>query len=110
DRAPRRMSRPWNSPLPRTSALGWRGWPKRSRDTTEKGGTHVAAYTVSPWVAGLVLTSAVLHASWNALLKGGGDRLHSVTVMALASSLVSAAWAAFLPAPHAESWFYIGLS
>ena len=65
---------------------------------------------MSPWVAGLVLTSAVLHASWNALLKGGGDRLRSVTVMALAASLASAAWAAFLPAPRAASWIYIGLS
>ena len=65
---------------------------------------------MSPYVAGLVLTSAVLHASWNALLKGGGDRLRSVTVMALAASLASAAWAAFLPAPRAASWPYIGLS
>jgi len=65
---------------------------------------------VSPWVAGLVLTSAVLHASWNALLKGGSDRLRSVTVMALAASLASAAWAAFLPVPRATSWLCIGLS
>jgi drug/metabolite transporter (DMT)-like permease len=65
---------------------------------------------VSPWVAGLVLTSAVLHASWNALLKGGSDRLRSVTVMALAASLASAAWAVFLPAPRAASWLCIGLS
>ncbi|QJW96498.1 DMT family transporter [Frigoriglobus tundricola] len=65
---------------------------------------------MSPWVTGLVLFSAVLHASWNALLKGGSDRLHSVTVMAVAASLVSAVWAAFLPAPLAESWSYIGLS
>ena len=63
-----------------------------------------------PWVAGLVLTSAVLHASWNALLKGGSDRLRSVTVMALAASLASAAWAAFLPAPRTASWFCIGFS
>jgi drug/metabolite transporter (DMT)-like permease len=65
---------------------------------------------VSPWVAGLVLTSAVLHASWNALLKGGSDRLRSVAVMALAASLASAVWAAFLPAPRAASWLCIGLS
>jgi drug/metabolite transporter (DMT)-like permease len=65
---------------------------------------------MSPWVAGLVLTSAFLHASWNALLKGGSDRLRSVTVMALAASLASATCAAFLPAPRAASWFCIGLS
>ena len=65
---------------------------------------------MTPWVVGLVLASAVLHASWNALLKGGVDRLRSVTVMAVAASLASAAWAAFLPAPRAASWSYIGLS
>ena len=63
-----------------------------------------------PWVAGLVLVSAVLHASWNALLKSGGDRLRSVTVMAVAAGVASAVWVCFLPAPHAESWFYIVLS
>jgi drug/metabolite transporter (DMT)-like permease len=65
---------------------------------------------VSPGVAGLVLLSAVLHASWNALLKGGSDRLHSITVMAASAGAASAVWAAFLPTPRAESWLYIGLS
>jgi drug/metabolite transporter (DMT)-like permease len=65
---------------------------------------------VSPFVVGLVLGSAVLHASWNALLKGGGDRLRSVTVMALAASLASAGWVLFLPFPRAASWLCIGLS
>ncbi|OWK41782.1 Integral membrane protein [Fimbriiglobus ruber] len=58
----------------------------------------------------MVLFSAVLHASWNALLKGGSDRLHSVTVMTVAASVVSAVWVPFLPVPRVESWFYIGLS
>ena len=31
---PRRISRPWNSLLPRTSVRAWSGSPKRSRDTT----------------------------------------------------------------------------
>lgn len=65
---------------------------------------------MSPWVAVLVLLSAVLHASWNALLKGGSDRLHSITVMAVAAGFGSAVWAAFLPLPLAASWLYIGLS
>ncbi|QEL15084.1 DMT family transporter [Limnoglobus roseus] len=65
---------------------------------------------MSPWVAGLVLFSAVLHASWNALLKGGSDRLHSITVMAWAAGLASAVCVPFLPVPYAESWVYILLS
>lgn len=52
---------------------------------------------MSPWVAGLVLLSAVFHASWNAIRKGGGGRLRSVTVMTLAASAASAVWVAFLP-------------
>lgn len=65
---------------------------------------------VSPVVAGLVLLSAGLHASWNALLKGGDDRLRSVTAMSLASGAVSSAVAWVLPAPRPESWGCIGLS
>jgi drug/metabolite transporter (DMT)-like permease len=65
---------------------------------------------VSPWVAGLVLFSAFLHASWNALLKSGGDRMRSITVMAASAGLASAVWACFLPVPRPESWFYIFLS
>ncbi|VTR95111.1 multidrug dmt transporter permease : EamA-like transporter family protein OS=Ralstonia pickettii GN=DP23_1404 PE=4 SV=1: EamA: EamA [Gemmata massiliana] len=64
---------------------------------------------MSPWVAGLVLFSAVLHASWNALLKSGGDRLRGITVMAVSAGIISAVWVCFLPAPHVESWFYIFL-
>lgn len=44
------------------------------------------------------------------MLKGGGDRMRSVTMMAATAGLASAVWAAFLPVPRAESWFYIGLS
>ena len=51
-----------------------------------------------------------MHASWNALLKSGGDRLRAMTVMAVSAGLVSAVWVCFLPFPHAESWFYIVLS
>jgi drug/metabolite transporter (DMT)-like permease len=75
-----------------------------------KGASHAARRTMSPWIAGLVLTSAVLHASWNTLLKGGSDRLRSITVMAIAASLFSAGWVAILPAPHVASWIYIALS
>jgi drug/metabolite transporter (DMT)-like permease len=65
---------------------------------------------VSPLVAGLVLTSAAMHASWNALLKGGSDRLRSVTVMALSATVVAGLAAVALPAPRVGSRGYIGLS
>lgn len=65
---------------------------------------------MSAGVIGLVLASAVMHASWNALLKGGGDRLRSVTVMGMVTSAAAAAIVGFLPAPRAESWICLGLS
>jgi drug/metabolite transporter (DMT)-like permease len=65
---------------------------------------------MSPLVVGLVLTSAVLHASWIALLKGGSDRLRSVTLMAATTSLFAGLWLLFLPAPRIGSRVCIALS
>jgi len=65
---------------------------------------------VTPFVAGLVLTSAGLHAAWNALLKGGSDRLRSVSVMAVSAGAVAGLAALILPAPRVASWWYIALS
>lgn len=58
-------------------------------------------------VATIVLFAALLHASWNALLKGGTDRLWSMTIMGVATSLTCAAILPFLPVPHAASWAYL---
>ena len=65
---------------------------------------------MSPVVAGLVLTSAAMHASWNALLKGESDRLRSVTIMAATTSVVAGLCLLYLPAPRVGSWGCIGLS
>jgi drug/metabolite transporter (DMT)-like permease len=58
----------------------------------------------------LILFAALLHASWNALLRGGADRLWSMTVMCLAVALASAVIAPFLVAPAEASWPYAVLS
>lgn len=58
------------------------------------------------WTA-LVLLAALLHASWNALLRGGADRLWSMTIMCIAIALVCAVAVPFLPKPLAASWPYI---
>lgn len=75
-----------------------------------EGERFVAGAVVSPLVAGLVLTSAAMHASWNALLKGGSDRLRSVTVMAVTTSVVAGLGALLLPTPRVASWGCIALS
>lgn len=61
-------------------------------------------------VATIVLLAAALHASWNALLKGTSDRLWSMTVMGVATSLACAGLVIFLPIPSPASWPYIATS
>jgi len=58
----------------------------------------------------LVLFAALLHASWNALLRGGVDRLWSMTMMCVAIAIVCAVAALFLSPPAPESWGYALLS
>src|SRR5258708_7087330 len=58
----------------------------------------------------LVLCAAVLHATWNAVLRSGADRLWSITVMTTASSLAALPATLLLPLPAAASWPYILLS
>ena len=59
---------------------------------------------MSPVVIGLVLFAAVLHATWNAVLRSGADRLWSVTVMSIAMALVAIPFAAVLAFPAPPSW------
>ena len=58
----------------------------------------------------LVLLAAVLHASWNALLRAGEDRLWSMTIMCIAIALVCLALVPFSPMPEKASWGYAVLS
>ena len=55
----------------------------------------------------LVLFAALLHASWNAVLKRNSDGLWTMTVMGIATSLACAALLPFLPLPTSASWPYI---
>ncbi|WP_413458652.1 EamA family transporter [Herbaspirillum huttiense] len=54
----------------------------------------------------LILLAAFLHASWNALLRNGADRLWSMTVMCLAVAVASLAATPWLPVPLPASWPY----
>ncbi|WP_112830726.1 DMT family transporter [Rhizobium cremeum] len=58
----------------------------------------------------LALVAAILHASWNAFLRNGADRLWSVTVMSLAGTLVALPFIVWFPLPQGEAWFYILMS
>ncbi len=58
----------------------------------------------------LVLAAALMHASWNGLVKGAGDRLLAMSFMAFWPMLPALAAALFwLPAPAPASWpFLVG--
>lgn len=60
--------------------------------------------------AGFALLAAVLHATWNAFLRNGGDRLWTVTVMSFSGTLLALAFIITLPFPAASAWPCIALS
>ena len=63
--------------------------------------------TLEPGVIALVLVAAVLHATWNAFVKAGGDRL-AVMAITMALPVVPCALALpFVPVPAVESWTFI---
>ena len=54
-----------------------------------------------------VLGAALLHASWNAIIKAGRDPLLDTALVALAGTLVALPLTLFVEAPARESWPYI---
>lgn len=58
----------------------------------------------------LVLLAAALHATWNALVKAGGDRLAVQTLVMLAPALIAAPLLLVLPLPAPASWPLLAIS
>ena len=54
-----------------------------------------------------VLGAALLHASWNVLVKSGADKELETINIALGSGLVALVAALFLPAPAPASWPWV---
>ncbi len=65
---------------------------------------------MTPLVIALVLGAAILHASWNAMLRGRSDQLWSVTVMSFAATAIAIPAVLLLPLPASASWPFLGLS
>ncbi|MFQ5954869.1 MAG: EamA family transporter, partial [Kiloniellales bacterium] len=61
-------------------------------------------------IVALVLFSALLHASWNALLKGAADRTTQSAVLYGAMALAAVADATQVPPPALASWPFLALS
>jgi drug/metabolite transporter (DMT)-like permease len=64
---------------------------------------------VAPLTVALLLFAALLHASWNAILRSGSDRLWSITVMTGLGGVMAMVFDLALgwPAPDPSSWPFI---
>lgn len=58
----------------------------------------------------IVLTAALLHASWNALVKAASDRAVVLAAVSSMHALLGLALVLFAPLPARESWPYIAVS
>jgi drug/metabolite transporter (DMT)-like permease len=62
---------------------------------------------IDPAVAGLVLFAALLHASWNAIVKSDRDRLMSFGLVMMAGCLIAVPFLPFVAFPSAAAWPYL---
>lgn len=58
----------------------------------------------------LVLAAALMHATWNALVKTGRDRMIDLTVVIVGSGLMAACFIPFVGLPDPAAWKWIGIS
>ena len=65
---------------------------------------------LDPLTTALVLFAASLHASWNALVKAGGDKLAMLTLVIVGGALCMACAVAFVPLPDRAAWPFLALS
>ena len=63
-----------------------------------------------PLAIAAALSSALIHASWNAALKGGRDRVADSFLVAVGGLLTGGAIIALLGAPTPEAWPYLAVS
>lgn len=59
---------------------------------------------MTPFIAGLVLLAALLHASWNAMAKSGGEPQYSIASYRLISAICCLPLLFLFPIPLVESW------
>ena len=61
---------------------------------------------MTPFVIATVLAAALLHATWNALLRGGADRRWSMTVISATMTVLAAGLLPVARDPGAAGWAY----
>ena len=65
---------------------------------------------MSGFVVAVVLFAALLHASWNAIVKSGKDTFLSTVLVSVGAALISLAVLPFVDAPASASWPYLAAS
>ena len=65
---------------------------------------------MSGLVVAVVLFAALLHASWNAIIKSGKDTFLSTVLVSVGAALISLAVLPFVEAPAPASWPYLAAS
>lgn len=63
--------------------------------------------SLDPLVVGLVLLAALLHASWNAIVKADADRLVPFTMIMLTGAVIGVIGVILLPLPAAAAWKWL---
>ncbi len=58
----------------------------------------------------IILAAAMLHATWNAIVKTAGDRTVMLGIVALGHTVPGAVMVAIFPLPSLDAFLYIGLS
>lgn len=62
---------------------------------------------MSVFVFAAVLFAALLHASWNAIVKFGDDKFQGMVLLSIAHGLIGLVMIAVFPAPDPESWWLL---
>ena len=65
---------------------------------------------MEPTVTVVVLVSALMHAAWNAVVKGGEDALVTQAAVVIGGAFFAVPFLFFVPFPNPEAWFYLALS
>ncbi|MFK7865692.1 MAG: EamA family transporter [Pseudohongiellaceae bacterium] len=65
---------------------------------------------MSPLILSAILLAAILHATWNALIKISGDRLVIMAATTAITSILTLPLLVYLPLPSPSSWVYLALS
>jgi drug/metabolite transporter (DMT)-like permease len=66
--------------------------------------------SLTPLVAALVLSAAVMHASWNALVKSVADKVAMQTLVTLVAAVLVVPGLFFVPLPEVAAWPFLVLS